>query len=684
MKFFCTFFLLLSVHQVFAQLTDSSGKTELEAVVIRAFEHSRKLKDVPAAVNFLNRRQLERFGPAAIVHAVNTTPGVRMEERSPGSYRFSIRGSSLRSPFGVRNVKVYYNDIPFTDPGGNTYLNNLGSYNFQSIEIIKGPGSSLYGAGTGGVLLVDGLAANERPNAFAEYTVGSYGLHNAFASASIGKAEAVNKIGFQYQKSDGYRNQSALKRNILSWNGRYITSDRGQLKTTFLYSDLFYETPGALTKAEYDRDPRLARPAGGGFPSAEQNNASLQLKTLLAGLSYSHRFNDHLASTTTAYGIFTELRNPAIRNYGKNTEPHLGGRTSFTFQKPVSGGSISLVAGGELQKSFSTLAVHQNRAGLRDSLQSLEDIPTQQSLLFLQAGYEYAGWELTAGGSLNYLKILYKRSFPSPSPEVRRDFRNEFAPRLALSKKWKAVTVYSSVARGFSPPTAAELLPSGSAINLSLNAERGINYDLGFRGVWKDLSFDVNAFLFALQNTIVQRRDAGGGDFFINAGKTAQRGIETALSYPLLQKLAFVRQSSIWLSHTWHHFRYDEFKQLSNGFSGKQLPGTPPHTVSTGIELAAKNGLFGNISYYFSDRIALNDANAEYADAYQLVHARLGFEKWVARRWQTKITIGAENLLDEKYSLGNDINAFGGRHYNAAQGRTYYLTLTLQVPKGND
>ena len=86
---------------------------------------------------------LERFSPTSLVSAVNTTPGVRMEERSPGSYRFNIRGSSLRSPFGVRNVKVYFNDIPITDPGGHTYLNQLGYYNFNSIEIIKGPGNHL-------------------------------------------------------------------------------------------------------------------------------------------------------------------------------------------------------------------------------------------------------------------------------------------------------------------------------------------------------------------------------------------------------------------------------------------------------------------------------------------------------------------------------------------------------------
>jgi iron complex outermembrane receptor protein len=60
----------------------------------------------------------------------------------------------LRSPFGVRNVKVYFDEIPFTDAVGNTYLNQLSFYNFNSIEVIKGPGGSLYGAGTGGVILI--------------------------------------------------------------------------------------------------------------------------------------------------------------------------------------------------------------------------------------------------------------------------------------------------------------------------------------------------------------------------------------------------------------------------------------------------------------------------------------------------------------------------------------------------
>src|SRR5215217_3525274 len=190
------FILLLIVHlSTHAQTADTIKATQLEEVIIKAFEQNRRLREIPAAVNYIGRQNIERFSPASIVMAVNTTPGVRMEERSPGSYRFNIRGSSLRSPFGVRNVKVYFNDLPITDPGGHTYLNQLGYYNFNSIEIVKGPGSSLYGAGTGGVLLIESLGEHEEAGVFSEYATGSYQLQNIYASITTGLSKSLSRVG---------------------------------------------------------------------------------------------------------------------------------------------------------------------------------------------------------------------------------------------------------------------------------------------------------------------------------------------------------------------------------------------------------------------------------------------------------------------------------------------------------
>src|ERR1700690_1101367 len=137
--------LLLISAMSFSQDTLKVKKdslTQLGEVVVHAYANDRPLLEVPAAVGLVDAKMLERFNNTSILPAVNTIPGVRMEERSPGSYRFAIRGSSLRSPFGVREVKMYWNGLPLTDGGGNTYLNLLDFNSIGSAEIIKGPGAS--------------------------------------------------------------------------------------------------------------------------------------------------------------------------------------------------------------------------------------------------------------------------------------------------------------------------------------------------------------------------------------------------------------------------------------------------------------------------------------------------------------------------------------------------------------
>src|SRR3984885_13359869 len=101
--------------------SDTLERKLLQEVVVSAYEQNRRLADVSAAVGVITTAEWNRYSRMSIVPAINSIPGVRMEERSPGSYRLSFRGSTLRSPFGVRNVKVYLDGIPFTDPGGNTY-----------------------------------------------------------------------------------------------------------------------------------------------------------------------------------------------------------------------------------------------------------------------------------------------------------------------------------------------------------------------------------------------------------------------------------------------------------------------------------------------------------------------------------------------------------------------------------
>ena len=206
---------------------DADTTRTLGEVVVSAFGQNRRLKESAVAVNYISRSQLERFNNTSILPALNNTPGVRMEERSPGSYRLNVRGSTVRSPFGVRNVKVYWNGIPFTDPGGNTYLTQLDYYSFSSLEVIKGPGSSLYGAGTGGVVLISGKPARLTPGIALHYSGGSYGLSNLNARVKTAGDGFHNLIGYTHQTSDGYRAHSAMRRDIVSWHSAPATRQVG-------------------------------------------------------------------------------------------------------------------------------------------------------------------------------------------------------------------------------------------------------------------------------------------------------------------------------------------------------------------------------------------------------------------------------------------------------------------------
>ena len=215
-----------------AQVTESDSTRVLNEVVVRAYLYNRPMSEVPAAVVTLDQKDFERFNNTSFLPAVNLVPGVRMEERSPGSYRFSIRGSLLRSPFGVRNVKMYWNGLPLTDGGGNTYLNLLDFNAVTSSEIIKGPGGSLYGASTGGVVLFTKDPA--QPGLRLSTVFGSYGLQRYQLSGQFGSDKVKASVQYAHQQADGYREQSAMDRDALNTDINFFAQSEEQFECNTL------------------------------------------------------------------------------------------------------------------------------------------------------------------------------------------------------------------------------------------------------------------------------------------------------------------------------------------------------------------------------------------------------------------------------------------------------------------
>jgi iron complex outermembrane receptor protein len=497
-----------------------------------------------------------------------------------------------------------------------------------------------------------------------------------------GKEMFKNAFNFSHQQSHGYRDHTSMHRDVMTWQTQIASGKKETLRFNFLYGDLYYETPGALTKSEYLNNPKAARPAAGAFPSADKAKAAIFQKTWLGALNNHFKFNDHFENSFIFYGAFSNVKNPTFRNYEVRKEPHVGGRTLFTWKPDTKKVETKIVFGGEMQKGFFNVRTYANANGKPGAILTDDDVNNSIWSIFSQADLRMKhDINITAGLSINKSSIKIHRLTVPSLPVQERSYKNEAAPRIAVSKRIIGeLYIYGSIAKGFSPPTTAEVLPSTSIISTELNAEHGINYETGLKSNWlnKRLYAELNVFYYQLKNAIVQRRDASNADYFTNAGATKQKGVESQVAYTIVQNNSFVNNSRIWISHTFNDFTYSDFKQVTNDYSGKKLPSVAKHTIAAGADIITRPGFYTDITYFYSDPIPLNDANTEWASSYNLLGGRVGWKKLLKKN-RLDLFAGIDNAFDVVYSLGNDINATGGRYYNAAPGRNFYCGIIVNL-----
>lgn len=675
--FFLALFIGLSLAAS-AQQTETANN--LDTVKVKAFALQTQWKQAPAAIALVNQQQLQRGDAVSLVPVFNSITGARMEERSPGSYRLSLRGSLVRSPFGIRNVKIYWDDIMLTDAGGNTYLQLVDINQLLSMEVVKGPASSLYGANTGGaVLLHSGTGSTANGDSWkAGVGGGSYGLFNE----QLGYNHQSDKVELQvkqtHMQSDGYRQQTGMRRDMGQANGRWKLGDRETLSFLGFYSDLYYGTPGGITLAQMQQDPKLARQPGNGMPGAQQQQAAVYNKTAFGGVSLHSALSDHWSNTTTVTLNHTGFNNSAIANYEKRSEWNYGGRTTFQYEFQSGDIRWQALGGGEWQQNKSHIDDYGNRGGYADTVQFKDLLYATQSFLFAQLQASVGNkWHIQAGVSRNDLRYSFRRpSDPAQAAEQKKKAGPLWAPRVSvLYQVFRSLAVYGIVAKGFSPPTSAEIRPSDGNYYGNLQPEYGWNEEIGIKGFAfnSHLQYDVAYYHFGLTHAIVSRTNASGAEYFVNAGGTRQQGVEAALRAVLVRnKSGFITDVSVFNSYSYQPYRFTDYKSDANDFSGHHLTGVPRNMNISGADIATRPGFYANVNFNYTASIPLTDANDAWAKAYHLLQAKIGWHRTVGRKTEMNIYAGADNLLNEVYSLGNDLNAAGKRYYNPAPARNFY------------
>ena len=688
MKFLITTVIFLPLF-IQAQLTVPDSAALLEQVTVKGFETNRKLLETPASISIIDEKAIQRFSGNSLVAVANTIAGVRMEERSPGSYRLSIRGSLLRSPFGIRNIKIYVDDIPFTDAGGNTYLNLIDPAALGSSEILKGPASSLYGAGTGGAVILNMPdlkitgADKKIANQFKiQLQGGSYGSFAENFRWQLNKKNYALQLTQHHLQSDGYRDNSRMRKDVIHFSDDWKISKKDDLKFHLLLADLYYQTPGGLTLSQWQQNPKQSRLATATLPGAKQQHAAVYNKTIFTGLSNTFRLSEKWSNISSAVFSYTDFKNPFITNYEKRKEASRGLRTKMIYTAFDNDIALKFIAGAEWQTTFAHIDNFGNRSGVADTLQTKDEVNAYQRFYFTQADLSInKKIFINAGASINQFTYRYIRTSDNPAtPKKIKDFDVVLSPRVAISytvsKKLSARVI---VSKGFSAPTMAEVRPSEGSFYESLQPEYGWNYETGIRGslLKNQLQFDVNAYVFNLNNTIVRRTVANGSEYFINAGETKQKGIEAMIAYLLFNnKEKFISSFKISSAVTLNNYRLKNYKINNTDYSGNKLTGVPNTIIVNTVDVEFKNIFYLNATYNYTDKLPLTDAYSFYAGDYHLLQCKIGY-RLVLKRKLLEVFTGADNIFNENYSLGNDINAAGNRFYNAAPLRNYFVGISV-------
>ncbi|MCX2574655.1 TonB-dependent receptor [Pedobacter sandarakinus] len=683
MKLTLTILVVLFFKLAFAQTIQPDSVKKLNEVTIRGYYNSQTILRSVAAVKLIDSNILKNEPNSSLVSTFNGSAGVRMEERSPGSYRLSLRGSLLRSPFGIRNIKIYLDDFPLTDAGGNTYLNLLDPIAIEDIEIYKGPEASIFGANTGGAVLISTTASNQNKLS-ASLTGGSYGLLHE--TASIQRQFKNYSFSFVqgYQKSSGYRENSAMGRKYFQTNQQLKYAENSTLKLLAFYSDLNYETPGGLTLGQLEQNPKLARPATATLPGALTQQAAIYNKTVFVGLSNDYEISKNFKHVIALFGSYTDFKNPFITNYEKRFERTLGFRTFLAFEHQKEAMKFNGQAGVEYGATKTQVKNFDNNAGSIGPMQAEDILVADQDFAFLRLNFDYRNKLLVElSGSLNFYKYQYESFFPSSVALRKRKFDPELMPKLAASYLLtKELSIRGSVSKGYSPPTVAEVRSSDQIINNNLQAEIGWNYEAGLRYQSINRRFYANAsvFQFNLNRAIVRRLNANDTEYFVNAGATRQQGLELETAVWLLKgNQSLLQGLELRNTFTYNHFNFIDYTIGNANFSNNKLTGVPDQILVSSLAFEFRKGIYLFAQHNYTSSLPLNDANTTFAKGYNLIAMKSGIRDLKIKKSKLELFFGINNLLDENYSLGNDLNAVGGRYYNAAPGRNFYLGTSIRL-----
>jgi iron complex outermembrane recepter protein len=694
------------------RLVPSSNK--LNVVEITATSNqNRSILYQPVSVDKLQETELKRNTGLFLDDAINANiPGVTMQRRAVSSgqqinirgYGNGVRGTNgPSSNFDIQGTKVYLNGIPLTDAEGITILDDIDFASIGNVEVVKGPAGSLYGLAIAGAVNLRTIKPEKGKTTLAQDVMfGSNGLRRYTTHFQMGGDRSSLFVNYGHQKADGYMTHTASHKNFVNIAGDFQPSEKQTINAYFGYSNSYDERGGELTITQYNNRDYS------GNPDYIKRNAHSEVISFRAGLTHTYNFNSHISNSTTVFGSGVTNNSSSAGGWTDKDPVNYGLRSTLNFNFGLSDNiSLSGIAGVEAQAQRAQIVGYNMVANPADAT-AYWIIGAARSNQFTYSGTSstFTEWTLamphdlsvTAGLGYSRMKIqLNDRFYVANSTLPTRydtSYTGMYSPHVAINKVFnKQVSLYASYSRGYKAPVSSYFfIPTTGKLNAGLKPEVGDQFEIGTKGtlVNSKLTYELALFKILFKDKMYGQpvplnSTTTAYTYIANGGNEDNKGVEAMVRYTAYQSAtSFFKTVRPFANFTYSDFKYEDYKFRKGStnelidYSGYDVAGVPKYVANVGFDIATKPGLYANATYMYRDKVSITSNATEFATSYNLLNAKIGFERSLSNHFDLDVFFGAQNITNAQYPLMVFVNQLPDAYLPAPLYANFYAGVNLK------
>lgn len=654
--------------------------------------------DTPAAVSVVNGDEMRQAAPRVnLSESLGVVPGLQVQNRQnyAQDLQLSIRGFGSRSTYGVRGLRIYVDGIPATMPDGQGQTSNIDIGSVDTIEVLRGPFSALYGNSSGGVINVTSQTGTQPPTVEASSYYGSFGTwhYGMKATGAVGDGSHAGDVDYTVSTNrfttHGYRDHSGARKNLANARLGVRINDVSKLTLLLNSVDIKANDAGGLTADKWRDNPRQS-------PRGDQYNTRKNTRQTQAGLRYERQLSAQDDLSVMMYAGERETTQfQSIPRAPQLKPSHAGGVIDLT--RHYQGIDTRLTHRGELLVPVTLTAGldYENMSERRKGYENFVMVNgapqygeqgalrrNERNLMWNVDPYLQTQWQLTDKLSLDagvrYSSVWFDSNdyyiTPGNGDDSGDASYHKWLPagslKYALTDAWN---VYLSAGRGFETPTINELSyrsDNQSGLNFGLKPSTNDTVEIGSKTRIGNGLFTAALFQTNTDNEIVVDSSSGGRTSYKNAGKTRRQGMELGLDQQFGESWR-LKAAWTWLDATYRTNVCDDAS-----CNGNRIPGIARNMGYASFGYQPEQGWYAGSDIRYMSDIMANDENTAKAPSWTVVGLTTGY-KWSYGRMDMDLFGRIDNLFDREYVGSVIVNESNGRYYEPAPGRNYGIGLNL-------